>query len=230
VTEPIRVLICDDHELFRRGLLTVLEQEEGMKVVAEAENAEDALEKAAEVVPDVVLMDVRLEVRPTERSGLAATSRIKEIVPSAQVLMLTASDEQADLYDAMKAGAIGYLLKGISAHEIAEAIRSVHSGVSMISPSMASKLVAEFVNVSKQQDEPASATTTLSERELEILKLVAKGQSNREIGDNLGVSENTVKKHVRNILDKVHMRTRVEAALYAVREGLIEDPGGSSAN
>jgi DNA-binding NarL/FixJ family response regulator len=229
VTEPIRVLICDDHELLRRGLLTVLEQEEGMKVVAEAENAEDALEKAAEVVPDVVLMDIRLEVRPTERSGLAATSRIKEIVPSAQVLMLTASDEQSDLYDAIKAGASGYLLKGVSSHEIADAIRSVHSGVSLISPSMASKLVAEFLNVAKKEDDvPSSQNAALSERELEILKLIARGDSNREIGETLGVSENTVKKHVRNILDKVHTRTRVEAALYAVRKGLIEDPGGRS--
>jgi DNA-binding NarL/FixJ family response regulator len=227
VTEPIRVLICDDHELLRRGLLTVLEQEEGMNVVAEAENAEDALEKAAEVVPDVVLMDIRLEVLPAERSGLAATSRIKETVPSAQVLMLSASDDQSDLYDAIKAGASGYLLKGISAHEIADAIRSVHSGVSMISPSMASKLVAEFVSVASRQDEIPSANANLSDRELEILENVARGDSNREIGETLGVSENTVKKHVRNILDKVHMRTRVEAALYAVREGLIEDPGRS---
>jgi DNA-binding NarL/FixJ family response regulator len=229
MTEPIRVLICDDHELLRRGLLTVLEQEEGMKVVAEAENAEDALEKAAEVVPDVVLMDIRLEVRPTERSGLAATSRIKEIVPSAQVLMLTASDEQSDLYDAIKAGASGYLLKGVSSHEIADAIRSVHSGISLISPSMASKLVAEFLNVAKKEDDvPSSQNAALSERELEILKLIARGDSNREIGETLGVSENTVKKHVRNILDKLHTRTRVEAALYAVRKRLIEDPGGRS--
>jgi RNA polymerase sigma factor (sigma-70 family) len=223
--EPIRVLICDDHELFVKGLVTVLETEEDMKVVADAGTAEEAIEKAAEEVPDVVVMDIRLEVRPSERSGLAATTRIKEIVPTTQVLMLTASDEQADLYDSMKAGASGYLLKGVSSHEIADAIRTVHSGVSMISPSMASKLVSEFVGASKQKEEVPQAGSNLSDRELEILRLVAKGHSNREIGARLEISENTVKKHMRNILDKVHTRTRVEAALYAVREGLIQDPG-----
>lgn len=222
--EPIRVLICDDHELFVKGLVTVLETEEDMKVVAEAGTAEEAIEKASEEVPDVVVMDIRLEVRPSERSGLAATTRIKEIVPTTQVLMLTASDEQADLYDSMKAGASGYLLKGVSSHEIADAIRTVHSGVSMISPSMASKLVSEFVTASKHEEVP-EAGSNLTDRELEILRLVAKGHSNREIAARLDVSENTVKKHMRNILDKVHMRTRVEAALYAVREGLIQDPG-----
>ena len=222
--EPIRVLICDDHELFVKGLVTVLETEEDMKVVAEAGTAEEAIEKASEEVPDVVVMDIRLEVRPSERSGLAATTRIKEIVPTTQVLMLTASDEQADLYDSMKAGASGYLLKGVSSHEIADAIRTVHSGVSMISPSMASKLVSEFVTASKHEEVP-EAGSSLTDRELEILRLVAKGHSNREIAARLDVSENTVKKHMRNILDKVHMRTRVEAALYAVREGLIQDPG-----
>lgn len=222
--EPIRVLICDDHELFVKGLTTVLETEEDMKVVAETGSAEEAIEKAAEEVPDVVVMDIRLEVRPTERSGLAATTRIKEIVPTTQVLMLTASDEQADLYDSMKAGASGYLLKGVSSHEIADAIRTVHSGVSMISPSMASKLVSEFVGAAKKEEVPESGSN-LTDRELEILRLVAKGHSNREIGARLDVSENTVKKHMRNILDKVHTRTRVEAALYAVREGLIQDPG-----
>jgi DNA-binding NarL/FixJ family response regulator len=226
--DPIQVLICDDHELFRKGLITVLETEEDMKVVGEADNAEEALEKAAEGAPDVVLMDIRLEVRPSERSGLAATSRLKELVPTTQVLMLTASDEQADLYDAMKAGASGYLLKGVSSQEIADAIRAVHSGVSMISPSMASKLVSEFVTASKKKDEAPESVSALSQRELEILQLVARGHSNREIGARLDVSENTVKKHMRNILDKIHTRTRVEAALYAVREGLIQDPGAKS--
>lgn len=223
--DPIRVLICDDHELFRQGVLAVLRREEGLEVVGEAENAEDAINKAAELAPDVVLMDIRMEAVSTERSGLAATSRIRENSPSTQVLMVTASEDRTDLYDSIKAGAAGYLLKGISAKEISDAIRSVHSGVSLISPAMASKLMAEFVNVSKRRDIEALPGGGLSPRELEVLGLVGKGLGNREIAERLNIAENTVKKHVRNILEKVQMRTRVEAALYAVREGLVKDSG-----
>lgn len=223
--DPIRVLVCDDHELFRQGVLAVLRREEGLEVVGEAENAEDAVNKASDLAPDVVLMDIRMETVATERSGLAATSRIKELSPSTQVLMLTVSEDRADLYDSIKAGAAGYLLKGISAKEIADAVRGVHSGVSLISPAMASKLMAEFVNVAKKADMETLPGGALSPRELEVLGLVGKGMSNREIAERLGVAENTVKKHVRNILEKVQMRTRVEAALYAVREGLVKDSG-----
>ncbi|MGI8942071.1 MAG: response regulator, partial [Actinomycetota bacterium] len=147
--EVVRVLIVDDHALFRRGLQMVLEGEPDIDVVAEASDGHEALEKAEETTPDVVLMDVRMP----KRSGIEATRMIKETLPSTRILMLTISDEEADLYDAIKAGASGYLLKEISIEEVANAVRSVHAGQSLISPSMASKLLTEFASMVKRRDE-----------------------------------------------------------------------------
>src|SRR2546423_163923 len=147
--EPIRVLIADDHALFRRGLNMVLESEEGIEVVAEAEDGEDAVAKAEEFAPDVVLMDVRMP----RLSGIEATRTIRDIIPTARILMLTVSDEEEDLYEAVKAGANGYLLKEISIEEVADAIRQVTTGQSLISPSMASKLLTEFNTLAKRAEE-----------------------------------------------------------------------------
>jgi DNA-binding NarL/FixJ family response regulator len=217
--DPIRVMICDDHALFRRGLIMVLESEEGIEVVAEAEDGADAVAKAEELAPDVVLMDVRMP----RVSGIEATRSIADTVPTAKILMLTVSDEEDDLYDAIKAGAAGYLLKEISIEEVATAIRAVVSGQSLISPSMASKLLSEFTNLAKKADERQSVPTPrLTDRELEVLKLVAQGMSNREIAGELYISENTVKNHVRNILEKLHLHSRMEAVVYAVREKLLD--------
>ncbi|MFP5256718.1 MAG: response regulator [Acidimicrobiia bacterium] len=217
--ESIRVLICDDHALFRRGLTMVLESEEGIEVVGEAEDGTEAVAKAEELAPDVVLMDVRMP----RVSGIEATSTIAERVPTTKILMLTVSDEEDDLYDAIKAGATGYLLKEISIEEVASAIRAVVSGQSLISPSMASKLLTEFTNLSKRADERQSVPTPrLTERELEVLKLVAQGLTNRDIAGELYISENTVKNHVRNILEKLHLHSRMEAVVYAVREKLLD--------
>ena len=219
--EPIRVLIADDHALFRRGLNMVLESEEGIEVVAEAEDGEDAVKKAEEFAPDVVLMDVRMP----RVSGIEATRQIRDVIPTAKILMLTVSDEEDDLYEAIKAGANGYLLKEISVEEVAEAIRAVVQGQSLISPSMASKLLNEFNSLAKKAEErqqyPAPALTS---RELEVLKNVARGMSNREIADELYISENTVKNHVRNILEKLQLHSRMEAVMYAVREKLLDIP------
>lgn len=218
-TDAIRVMICDDHALFRRGLIMVLESEDGVEVVGEAEDGEEAIRRAEELAPDVVLMDVRMP----KVSGIEATRAISEAVPSTKILMLTVSDEEDDLYDAIKAGAAGYLLKEISIEEVASAIRAVVSGQSLISPSMASKLLTEFTNLAKKADERQSAPTPrLTDRELEVLKLVAQGMSNREIAGELYISENTVKNHVRNILEKLHLHSRMEAVVYAVREKLLD--------
>jgi two-component system NarL family response regulator len=217
--DAIRVMICDDHALFRRGLIMVLESEDGIEVVGEAEDGEEAVAKAEELAPDVVLMDVRMP----RVSGIEATRSIADSVPTAKILMLTVSDEEDDLYDAIKAGATGYLLKEISIEEVATAIRAVVSGQSLISPSMASKLLSEFTNLAKKADERQSVPTPrLTDRELEVLKLVAQGMSNREIAGELYISENTVKNHVRNILEKLHLHSRMEAVVYAVREKLLD--------
>ena len=219
LTEPIRVIIVDDHALFRRGLQMVLEVEDDIDVVGEAGDGAEALAKAEETVPDVVLMDVRMP----KRSGLEATRAIKEILPNTKILMLTISDDEADLYDAIKAGASGYLLKEIPIEEVADAIRSVWAGQSRISPSMASKLLSEFATMSKRADEPrAVPAPKLTERELEVLQLVAQGMNNRDIAKQLFISENTVKNHIRNILEKLHLHSRMEAVAYGIREGVIE--------
>jgi two-component system NarL family response regulator len=216
--EPIRVLIVDDHALFRRGLQMVLESESDIDVVGEATDGDEALERAEATTPDVVLMDVRMP----KRSGIDATRMIKEVLPSTQILMLTISDEEADLYEAIKAGAAGYLLKEISIDEVSNAVRAVHQGQSLISPSMASKLLNEFASMVKRQDERTQLPgPRLTDRELEVLKLVAKGLNNRDIGQELFISENTVKNHVRNILEKLHLHSRMEAVVYAVREKLL---------
>ena len=217
--EVIRVLIADDQALFRRGLYVVLGTEDGIEVVAEAENGDEAIEKAEELAPDVVLMDVRMP----KVNGIEAARSIRDRVPTTKILMLTVSDEEDDLYEAIKAGANGYLLKEISVEEVAEAIRAVVQGQSLISPSMASKLLNEFNALVKRAEEkqqfPAPALTS---REIEVLRLVAKGMSNREIADDLYISENTVKNHVRNILEKLHLHNRMEAVIYAVRERLLD--------
>ena len=218
-TEPIRVIIVDDHALFRRGLQMVLEVEDDIEVVGEAGDGADAVAKAEETVPDVVLMDVRMP----KRSGLEATRSIKEILPNTKILMLTISDEEADLYDAIKSGASGYLLKEISIEEVANAVRAVNAGQSLISPSMASKLLNEFASMVKRSDERAGVPAPrLTDRELQVLKLVARGHNNRDIAKELFISENTVKNHVRNILEKLHLHSRMEAVVYAVRERLLD--------
>ena len=217
--EPIRVLIVDDHALFRRGLIQVLQFEDGIEVVGEAEDGEDAIAKAEEHAPDVLLMDVRMP----RVSGIEATRRLAESLPTTKILMLTVSDEEDDLYEAIKAGATGYLLKEISIEEVANAIRSVNQGQSLISPSMASKLLNEFATMVKRVDEKQQVPAPrLTDREMEVLKHVAKGHNNRDIAKELFISENTVKNHIRNILEKLHLHSRMEAVVYAVREKLLE--------
>jgi DNA-binding NarL/FixJ family response regulator len=217
--DRLRVMVADDHALFRRGLQMVLEQEEDLELVGEASDGAEAVAKAQELMPDVILMDVRMP----KRSGIEATGQIKDLLPHAKILMLTISDEEADLYEAIKAGASGYLLKEIPIEEVADAIRSVWAGQSRISPSMASKLLNEFAAMSKVSGErPQVPAPRLTDREMEVLRLVAKGLNNRDIAKQLYISENTVKNHIRNILEKLQLHSRMEAVVYAVREKLLE--------
>ncbi len=213
------MLVVDDHALFRRGLEIVLAQEPDIEVVGEAGDGAEAVEQAADLLPDVVLMDVRMP----RRSGIEACTAIKDVVPSARIIMLTISDDEGDLYDAIKAGATGYLLKEITIDEVATAIRAVAGGQSLISPSMASKLLSEFATLIKRDgDRPQVPAPRLTERELEVLRLVARGLNNRDIAKQLFISENTVKNHIRNILEKLQLHSRMEAVVYAVREKLLE--------
>jgi two-component system NarL family response regulator len=195
--ESIRVLIADDHALFRRAIQTVLNDETDIEVVAEAGDGDEAVRLAE------------------------AARAIKEELPSTQVVMFTVSDEEADLFEAIKAGASGYLLKEVDPTEVAAAVRQIHAGHSLLSPAVASKLVSEFATMAKRTDERASRPK-LTDRELEVLKLAADGLTNRQIGRRLHISENTVKNHMRNILEKLHLHSRMEAVLYAVREELID--------
>jgi len=216
--EPIRVLVVDDHALFRRGLQMVLEQESDIEVVGEAGDGAEAVDRAAESAPDVVLMDVRMP----KRGGIDACTAIKDAVPSTKIIMLTISDEEADLYDAIKAGASGYLLKEIPTEDVASSIRAVHGGQSLISPSMASKLISEFAMMRRGDERPVLPSPRLTDRELEVLKLVARGMANREVAHELYISENTVKNHIRNILEKLQLHSRIQAVSYALREKILD--------
>src|SRR3982751_4877343 len=216
-TEPIRVIIVDDQELFRRGLTMLMDAEPGLDVVGEAGDGQTGIELASRVAPDVGLLDVRMP----KISGIEACVAIKEAVPASKILMLTVSDEESDLYEAVKSGANGYLLKDSSIEEVAQAVRVVADGQSLISPSMAVKLIDEFKQMS-QPDRSAVPGFRLTERELEVLRLVAKGMNNREIAKQLFISENTVKNHVRNLLEKLQLHSRMEAVLYAVREKIVD--------
>ena len=217
--EAIRVLVADDHALYRRGLEMVLGQEDDIEIVGEAGDGAEAIQLVEELLPDVVLMDIRMP----RRSGIEACTAIKEVVPSTRIVILTISDEESDLYEAVRAGANGYLLKDVPGEEIADGIRAVFGGQSLISPSMASKLLSEFaLMIKKSEERPQLLVPRLTERELQVLKLVARGMGNRDIAADLFISENTVKNHVRNILEKLQLHSRMEAVVYAVRERILD--------
>ncbi len=216
---PIRVLVVDDQELFRRGLTMLLSVEDDIQVIGEASDGGSAIALAQSHLPDVVLMDVRMP----KQGGIESCSALKEAAPNTRIIMLTVSDDEADLYDAVKNGASGYLLKDSSTDEVAQAVRVVADGQSLISPSMAIKLLDEFKQMSRN-DRSSAPTPRLTERELEVLRLVAQGLNNREVARQLFISENTVKNHVRNILEKLQLHSRMEAVMYAVREKLFDIP------
>jgi NarL family two-component system response regulator LiaR len=212
MSEPIRVLIADDHRLVRDGLAALLDRKSDIEVVGQAVDGEEAVRKACALSPDVILLDL---VMPG-KDGLAAIQEIKQEQPGARILVLTSFGEDARVFAAIKAGALGYLLKDCSPLELMEAIRAVYAGRPSLSADMALRLVREL---HRPSDLPP-AKDPLSAREVEVLKWLAQGLSNQEIAEKLVISERTVGAHVSAILSKLHLANRTQAALYALREGL----------
>jgi NarL family two-component system response regulator LiaR len=212
----IRVLIADDHPVVRQGLRTFLETVDGIEVVGEATDGSEAVDRTAQLTPDVVLMDLGMP----NVDGIEATRRIVDGDGTAKVIALTSFATDDKVFPAIRAGAVGYLLKEAEPSELAEAIRKVHRGEPILHPSVAERLMREVA-----AGTPRAHRTDLTRRELEVLRLIARGMSNREIGRELEVAEKTVKTHVSNVLSKLGLSDRTQAALYAVEHGLAHPPG-----
>jgi two-component system, NarL family, response regulator LiaR len=210
--EPIRVLVADDHPVVRHGLRTLLELQDDLEPVGEAADGAEAIRLVEETLPDVVLMDL---VMP-EMDGIEAIRRIRAFSPSTKVIVLTSFGEDDKVFPAIKAGAAGYLLKDVHPDELTDAVRRVQRGEALLHPAVAARLMREFA------DDRESGADQLTERELEVLGLIARGRSNKQIALELVLSEKTVKTHVSNILAKLHLADRTQAALYAVRRRLVD--------
>jgi NarL family two-component system response regulator LiaR len=214
MSEKIRIVLADDHDVVRRGLQALIGIEPDMEIVGIGGNGWEAVQKVRETNPDVVLLDVQMP----QKSGIEAIHDIKQSNPTVRVLMLTSFGDDDMVFAAIKAGALGYLLKDSSPEDLLQAIRNVHQGRSSLHPDIALKVIQEL-------NKPIAATRSLTEeplteREVEVLQLVARGFSNNDIADKLVVSERTVRTHISNILGKLHLANRTQAALYALREGI----------
>ncbi len=216
MTPKIRVFLADDHDVVRRGLQALIESEDDMEVVGMAKNGAEAVQRAAIYQPDVILLDMKMPIK----TGLEALVEIMAQRPDSRVMMLTSFSDDATLFAAIKAGALGYLLKDAQGSELVRAIRNTYEGKSALSPDIALKVIQE---INKPHSAEAPMTDEpLTEREEEILRHVARGLSNQEIADLLVVSERTVRTHISNILGKLHLANRTQATLYALREGIAD--------
>lgn len=215
-TPDVRVLVVDDQQLIRDGIASMLDVQTGISVVGTAKNGQDAIEQSIKLAPDVILMDIHMPVM----DGIAATENLRRELPGSQVVMLTTFDDDVYIIRSLQAGACGYLLKDIPVHDLAQAVQLAHTGVYQLAPEVAGKLVGNL----KLQDSPKisePSTYGLTKRELEVLSLIANGATNREIAENLFVSEGTVKNHVSNILNRLGLRDRMQAAIFAFQHDLV---------
>lgn len=217
--KTIRILLVDDHVVVRKGLRALLDREAGIEIVGEAENGEQAIRAAERLQPDVIVMDLEMP----GVGGTEATRRITESRPDARIVVLTSHAAEEDVFPALKAGALGYLLKHSAPEEVLQAIRQAYRGETVLHPAIARLVLQELHRPAAAK--PAETTEVLSERELEVLRVIARGMSNQEIADALFVSEATVRSHVSTILRKLQLASRTQAALYALRAGLapLED-------
>ncbi|MDO8691862.1 MAG: response regulator transcription factor [Dehalococcoidia bacterium] len=215
--ERIGVLLVDDHALFRDGLVSLLSLQDDIEVVGVANDGLEALEKARELVPDLILMDVKMP----RCNGLEATRLIKEEMPHIRIVMLTVSEDDQDLFQAVKNGAEGYLVKTLNAEELIDLLKGVFRGEAPLSRAMARKILHEFALQFRRSDAVHIPRGDLTRREVEVLQLVSEGAPDKQIAVHLCISQRTVKNHMHNILDKLHLQNRVQAATYALRQGLI---------
>src|SRR5512143_1328226 len=215
----IRVLLADDQALFREGLNTLLSVHKGIEVVGQASHGQEAVDLALRLRPDVILMDMQMPIL----NGIGATRRLKQSLPDCRIIMLTTFSDNETIFDALRAGAVGYLLKDVGSVQLAESIRATMRGESILDPSVAAKVVAEFSRVSSMVAATSSEVLPepLSEREIELLRLIASGCNNKEIADSLFITEGTVKNHITHILGKLSVRDRTQAALKAKELALL---------
>jgi len=214
--ETIRLLLADDHHLFRKGLASLLEKESGFEVVAEADDGADAIRKAQAIKPDLVLMDIHMP----GVNGLEATRQITRTLPATRIVILTISEDDEHLFEAIKCGAHGYLSKNVEPEKFRELLVSVFRGEAALSGLTAAKILKEFAARASKHSE-TTPVDDLTEREKEVLQLLAAGLTNKEIGAKLDIAENTVKNHLKNILGKLHLQNRVQAAALAIQQGIL---------
>ncbi|MER3420850.1 MAG: DNA-binding response regulator [Chloroflexota bacterium] len=218
----IKVLLADDNALFREGMVALLNRCEGIEVIGQAKDGAEAVRKATLLRPDVVLMDLAMPLG----GGVEATRRILEERPEQAICILTVSEQETDLYAAIRAGARGYQVKTVALEDLCQTIRVLAEGGSVVTPHLAARLLEEFAKLAQNVREGPSEAEKLTPREREVLELVAVGASNKEIAAKLVIAENTVKVHLRNILDKLQLRNRQQAAAFAVQEGLVREVRG----
>ena len=212
-TEKITVMIVDDHAIVRQGLRTYLQLQPDIEVVGEAPNGKEAIALVAETLPDIVLMDLVMPVM----DGVEATRAVRSLSPNTRVIVLTSFSEDEKVFASIKAGAQGYLMKDVHPTDLVQALRSVNKGEAQLDPEIARKVMQEFANPA-----PTTPKHDLTERELEVLRLIAQGKSNKDISEELVLSEKTVKTHVSNILQKLHLSDRTQAAVYALRQKIVD--------